>query len=96
MKLPFRSARSYVLEYTGLTLEQADAFEDLTIAALCLCRDFYDSRSIIVQNDRMNPVAAQILAMHEEITPQGYQILFKTGFMKLPPRRTISSNKNSG
>lgn len=58
------SARSYVLEYTGLTLERADAFEDLTIAALCLCGDFYDSRSMTVQNDRLNPVAAQILAMH--------------------------------
>lgn len=58
------AAQSYVLSYTGLTLEQADAYEDLTLAYLVLCCEMYDNRNITTDNDKVNPYVKSVLAMH--------------------------------
>jgi len=59
-----KAAKSFVLSYTGLTIEQADEHEELAIAFLCLCSDMFDSRQMTVQNDKLNPTVDIILRMH--------------------------------
>lgn len=58
------AAQSYVLGYTGLTLEQTDAYEDITLAYLVLCCEMYDNRNITTESDKVNPYVKSVLAMH--------------------------------
>ena len=46
-------AKDYIVKYTGQSLEQLEDSEDLTIAVLVLCSEFYDNRTISV-NNRIN------------------------------------------
>ncbi len=46
-------AKDYIVKYTGQSLEQLAESEDLTIAVLVLCAEFYDNRTISV-NERIN------------------------------------------
>lgn len=46
-------AKDYIVKYTGQSLEQLEDSEDLTIAVLVLVAEFYDNRTISV-NDRIN------------------------------------------
>ena len=46
-------AKDYIAKYTGQSLEQLDDSEDLTIAVLVLVAEFYDNRTISV-NERVN------------------------------------------
>lgn len=59
-----RASIQYILSYTGLTMEQADNYEDLNIACMCLCSEMIDNRSVTVQNDKINPTVQQILHMY--------------------------------
>lgn len=46
-------AKDYIVKYTGQSLDQLEESEDLTIAVLVLCAEFYDNRTISV-NERIN------------------------------------------
>lgn len=46
-------AKDYIVKYTGKSLEQLEESKDLTIAVLVLCAEFYDNRTISV-NERIN------------------------------------------
>ena len=46
-------AKDYIVKYTGQSLDQLEDGEDLTIAVLVVCAEFYDNRTISV-NDRLN------------------------------------------
>ena len=46
-------AKDYIVKYTGQSIEQLEGSEDLVIAVLVLCAEFYDNRTISV-NDRLN------------------------------------------
>ena len=46
-------AKAYIVKYTGQSLEQLEDSEDLTIAILVLCAEYYDNRTISV-NERVN------------------------------------------
>ena len=46
-------AKDYIVKYTGQSLEKLEDSNDLTIAVLVLCAEFYDNRTISV-NDRLN------------------------------------------
>ena len=48
-----KGAKDYIVKYTGQRLEQLEESEDLVIAVLVLCAEFYDNRTISV-NDRLN------------------------------------------
>lgn len=39
------AAKQYVLSETGLTADEADEKDDLTVAVLILCQDMYDNRT---------------------------------------------------
>lgn len=58
------AAKSFILSYTGLTIEQADEHDELAVAFLCLCSDMFDNRQMTVKNDKLNPAVEIILHMH--------------------------------
>lgn len=58
------SAKSYLMNYTGLTMEQIDELPEFVHAFYALCIDMYDNRGVIGENTRLNPTVRQICAMH--------------------------------
>ncbi len=58
------SSKSYIKSYTGLSDEQIDEKEDLTIALMVLANDMYDNRAFQVQDSKVNVVIQSILDMH--------------------------------
>ena len=58
------ACKFYIKSYTGLTDEQIDVKEDLTIAYLVLCSDMYNNREYQVQSDKVNKVVESILNIH--------------------------------
>ena len=64
MRAVRKAAESYILNYTGLTKEQADEKEDLYIAYMVLCQDMFDNRAMYVNKSNVNKVVESILCMH--------------------------------
>lgn len=58
------AAVEYCKGYTGLTEEQLDKHEDITIAVLMLIADMYDNRQLQVDKNIMNKTAETILGMY--------------------------------
>ena len=58
------AAKGFIKSYTGLTDEQIDLKEDLTIALFVLINDMHDNRSYTVRDDKLNPTVKTILNMH--------------------------------
>lgn len=58
------AARSYILDYTALTAEEADKIPNLVYALYCICSDMYNVRDMTVQADKINRMAQCILNMH--------------------------------
>lgn len=58
------TAKSFVLDYTGLTAEEADTKENLWIAIMVLCQDMNDNRSMYVDKSNVNKVVEAVLGMH--------------------------------
>lgn len=49
---------------TGLSDEELDKHEDITIAVLTLISDMWDNRSMMVQKNNVNMIVDAILGMH--------------------------------
>lgn len=64
LQLIIDGAKSYLKGYTGLDDTMLDAKEDLTIGTLALISDMYDSRSFIVEKDKVNKLIDNMLNMH--------------------------------
>lgn len=58
------AAYSYILDYTGLTSEEADTHEQFFVAYMTLCQDMIDNRSFYVDKGNVNKVVDSILGMH--------------------------------
>ena len=58
------AAKAYIRSFTGLDDEQADAHADLVVAALVLCQDMYDNRTMYVESENVNRVVEAILGLH--------------------------------
>lgn len=58
------SAKSYIMEYTGLDEDQIDKKESLTTAYIALCAFLYDNRSMNIVNDKQNTVIRSFLDLH--------------------------------
>ena len=58
------AAVSYCAAYTGLTEEQLDEHEDITVAVLVLISDMFDNRQMYVDKANVNRVVDSILGMH--------------------------------
>ena len=59
-----RAAIGYATGYTGLTEEQLDEHEDIYLAVLIKCSDFYDQRTEHTDKPVNNPAVETILSMH--------------------------------
>lgn len=60
------AAKDYIKSYTGLSAEELDEREDITVAALVLVQDMFDNRARYVQNTASQPnkTVETILDMH--------------------------------
>lgn len=62
------AAFSYILDETGLTTEEVESKDDLTIAYLALCQDMYDNRvtgfDSSTKNMVLNHTVDSILSRH--------------------------------
>ena len=58
------AAIEYVKDYTGLSNEDIDLHDDITIAVLVLISDMFDNRQMYVDKSNVNRVVDTILGMH--------------------------------
>lgn len=58
------ASKAYIKSYTGLTLEQMDEKEDLSIALFVLAVELYENRTFSVRDEKVNVVIKSILDMH--------------------------------
>jgi len=58
------AVKAHILSYTGLSSDNADLKEDLTIALFVLANEMYENRQFTVQNDKINTVIKSILDSH--------------------------------
>ncbi|MGG3623860.1 head-tail connector protein [Bacillus gobiensis] len=58
------ACKAYIRGYTGLSDEQMDTKEDLTIALMVLTNEMYVNRIFTVKDDKVNKVVKSILDMH--------------------------------
>lgn len=58
------ASKSYIKNYTGLSIEQIDTKEDLTIALMILCNEIYDNRTYTGKDDKSNKIVDNILDMY--------------------------------
>ena len=58
------AAVAFIKGYTGLSEEQMDEHEDITIACLCLINDMYSERDYKVEKTNLNSTAETILSMY--------------------------------
>lgn len=58
------AARFYAMGYTGLTEEELDGYEDLTIAVIGLCNDYLVSNRPEAAAFQVNKMSEGLLGMH--------------------------------
>lgn len=58
------AARAFCLSYTGLRPDEAEKYPDIAVAALVVAADLYDTRSMTVERDTVNPTVRAILDLH--------------------------------
>lgn len=64
LEMILKSTLSYILNYTGLKIEETDNKEELTFALLTLANELYDNRVYSVKEDKVNVVIKSMLDMH--------------------------------
>lgn len=64
ISLALSGAKAKATGYTGLTLDELDEYEDITIAVLGLCNDFLVNNRPESADRVMNRMSEDILAMH--------------------------------
>ena len=58
------AAVKFCADYTGLSTEELDNFEDITVVVLALISDMYDNRQTTVDRGNVNRIVDTILGMH--------------------------------
>lgn len=57
-------AKAYIKNYTGLEDTDLDENKDFVIAVYLLCQDMFDTRTINIDNGKLNTVFDTILGFH--------------------------------
>lgn len=57
-------AKTFIMNYTGHTLEDLDNFQDFIIVVLILCQDMWDNRTLYVDKGTLSYPVETILGMH--------------------------------
>lgn len=67
------AAKKFIADYTGLTMEELDDYDDLTTAFLVIVADMYDNRNYVSdKNQTINPFVKQVLDLHcQNFLPTG-------------------------
>ena len=60
------AAKAHIQQYTGLTTEEMDKYEDLPIAVCALCSHMYETRSIEVTSDKVDQVVTDIIGKYDK------------------------------
>lgn len=60
------AALMFIVGYTGLSREEIDTHEDLTIAYLALINDMSFNRDYTINRDTINPCIQTILSMYSK------------------------------
>ena len=65
-QIVFDAAKAFVQGQTGLSFEEMDQYEDLTIAVCMVAAEFYDTRTYHLEGSKItvNPAAAAIINQH--------------------------------
>jgi uncharacterized phage protein (predicted DNA packaging) len=58
------AAKRFCAQYTGLTLEDLDDYEDMPLAVLAVASDMYEVRQVTLNGTQINPTTAQILGTY--------------------------------
>ncbi|MFM9535700.1 head-tail connector protein [Lysinibacillus sp. IITD104] len=58
------AVKSFIKGYTGLSDEQLDTKEDISIAVFVLSNEMYENRIFTVKDNNVNKVVQTILDMH--------------------------------
>jgi uncharacterized phage protein (predicted DNA packaging) len=58
------AAKKQISDYTGHSIEDLDNYEDIPYAFLAIVCEMYSYRTMTVDVDKLNPMAAQIMNMH--------------------------------
>ena len=58
------AVKAYIKGYTGLSDEQLDTKEDISIAVFVLANEMYENRIFTVKDNNVNRVVQSILDMH--------------------------------
>lgn len=57
-------AKSFIMNYDGITEEELDSSQDFVIVVFILCQDMWDNRTMYVDKTNLNTVVKNILDMH--------------------------------
>lgn len=57
-------AKTFIMNYTGHTLEELDNYQDFVIVVLILCQDMWDNRTLYVDKGTLSYPVETILGMH--------------------------------
>ncbi|MBO5891228.1 MAG: phage gp6-like head-tail connector protein [Oscillospiraceae bacterium] len=55
------AAKEYMMQHAGMTTEQMDEHQDVTVAVCALCIQMYDNRSVSIDTDKLNQVVVDII-----------------------------------
>lgn len=58
------ASKRFCAQYTGLTLEDLDEYEDMPLAVLAVAADMYEVRQVTLNGTQINPTTAQILGTY--------------------------------
>lgn len=58
------SAKSYIQNYTSMTIEELDNHKEVIICVLMLCSHFYENKSLIVDKNTEDSIFNNILSLH--------------------------------
>ena len=74
LELVLPAAITYCATYTGLEPKDLDEYDDMALAVLALCGEFYDNRTYTaVENAIVNPTTQSILDKYSMNLMEGYQ-----------------------
>lgn len=59
-------SKAFIKGKTGLTDDEVDLHEDITIVFYVLCKDMYDTRTYYVDTANLNRLVTTILNMHRK------------------------------
>lgn len=66
------AAKEYMMQHTGMTEQQMDVHPDVTVAVCALCVQMYDNRSVVIDTDKLNQVAVDIINRYSvNLIPKG-------------------------